>query len=577
MNRARKKRETFYRRRVALYVVLALIVACLLTNATSRYLIGNVVLPVALQIAMIVALQVIQVVFYFGFLTYYLSGTKTEKTMPGDARSVTLDDYRGQPVISERARYLVRVLEGWGRIRDMGGEAPRGVLLIGGPGTGKTYLGRCLAGEVGVPFFMLDASGLVSMWMGMGSIKVRRFFATLKKYAKRYGAAVAFLDELDAIGAARSGVEGQGMAVGPRGFLGGMGGMGVLNTLLSCMDGLEGPSGFRGWITKKLYGWLKQPLPRPDYTILVIASTNRPAVLDTALTRAGRFDMQLRVTPPTKDGLKDVLVYYLAQVRHAPEIDVDRVASALRGAVPADVKTAVKRNAVVFAERAGRDHIIEEDIYEGAWEAVLGLEVPSPEPYQRDQKAIALHEAGHAIAAAALFPELMPLLVTIIPHAGTGRTGPILGVFVPRLRDERQSLPLDFLGRRIMLSMAGRESGVVMGRPEMGFLGDRQNIQNAVAALIAEGAFGYSMAVLSGGTAPADLPQKAHEALNQFLENLKVQTQEILRQNKGALEDLADLLLTEGTLTAARLEQFFANHPIRPPDKLAWIWAQEGI
>jgi len=534
---------------------------------------------------MVLASFALQMAFYMGMyimqmagMMYWLSGTRTEKIMPGDARTVTLDDYKGQPVVLERARYLVRVLEGWGRIREMGGEPPKGVLLVGGPGTGKTYLAQCLAGEAKVPFALLDASGLVSMFFGMGAMKVRRFFSYAKKMARRFGAFVMVLDELDSIGTARGGVEGQaGGGFGGGGFWGGMGGMGVLNTLLTCMDGLEGPSGIEGWFKKKYYGWLGEPLPKPDYTILVMGSTNRGSVLDAALTRAGRFDMQLRVTPPTTAGLKEVIEYYLGQVRHAEEIDTYRVASALRGATPADVKTAIRRNAVVYAERANRDHVIEEDIYQGAWEAVLGIETPPAEPHARDQRSVAMHEAGHAIALAALFPEQRVLLATIIPHAGTGRFSGALGMVIHGLREERQSLPVDYLARGVMVSMAGREAAALLGRPERGFLGDRRNIQGELLTLIAEGYFGYEASLLLDfGTSPlTSMPKEAKEAIAKFLDNAAKMTRQILQRNQEALDAMTELLLREGTVTAETIEKFFREHSVTPPPSLSWLFTQE--
>jgi len=290
--------------------------------------------------------------------------------------------------------------------------------------------------------------------------------------------------------------------------------------------------------------------------------------------------MQLRVTPPTTAGLKEVIEYYLGQVQHAKEIDTHRVASALRGATPADVKTAIRRNAVVYAERANRDHVIEEDIYQGAWEAVLGIETPPPEPHSRDQRLVALHEAGHAIVAAALFPEMRVLLATIVPHAGTGQLGMTLGVVIPRLREERQSLPVDFMARRVIMSMAGREAAMQAGRPETGFLGDRVNIQHAIAGLIAEGAFGYEAAVRLGTGGPmggmlAGLSEGTGKALHEFLERAEKLTRQILSENRESLEALADLLMEEGTVTAERIERFFDEHPVKPPASLSWLFTQE--
>lgn len=629
---AKQKRKRYGRKRNLSWLVIGIGGYLLLSWVVKQTWAGTAG-ATAFQFLFLIVFQIVQFVTYFGGMMYFLSSTRTDKIMPGDARSLTLEDYRGQPVILEKATQLVSVLNGWSKIKEMGGEAPRGLLLIGGPGTGKTYLAQCLAGETEVPYILLDASGLVSMWMGMGSIKVMRFFGMMKKYAKRYGACVAFLDEVDAIGAARGGVEGQGMAVGPRGMLGG-GGMGVLNTILSQMDGLDRPPGIGGWFKRKFYGWLGRPMPKPDYTILVIASTNRPSVLDAALTRSGRFDLQWRITPPTESGLRDVVEYYLDKVTHiatlsvglceycgatvkgtltckgcsaqAPDdvlltisswpcpycsqfnrdskktclncgamrpapIDTRRVAASLRGATPADIRTAVQRNAVLRALAEDRDRITESDILLGAWEAFLGVEMPEPEPYEADQYSTAAHEAGHIVACLALFPEMKPLLATIIPHAGTGRLGPTLGLVLPRLTRERQTLPLDFLHRRLLMSMAGREAGALLSNNRMGlgFLGDRRNMQGALASMIMEGAFGYPAALAFGPgmTGEPDFKsagKETQERIDEMLVRYQRWTCELLEENREVLEKLTGLLLEEGTLDAARLEEFFDEYPVQP-------------
>jgi len=418
------------------------------------------------------------------------------------------------------------------------------------------------------------------MWLGMGGIKVRRLFSTAKNLAMRSAtkACVVFLDELDAIGSGRGNTLGQTTAMpGFRGF----GGMGVINTLLSCLDGLEGPPGVKGWLMRKWCGLINKPLPKPNYIVLVMASTNRPDVLDKALTRAGRFDEWIRINPPSTKNLAEVVEYYLQKVRRERGIDPLTIARGMRGSTPADVKTTILRGATQRACLAEREYITIEDITKAWLETILGLESPEPEPHEGDQRAIAYHEAGHAIAVAALFPELVTVLATIIPHSGSGRIGPTLGVVIPRLVEERQGLPLDFLIRRVLVSMAGREADALMtGRVGMGFGGDRQNIIMALAALITQGAAGYTASVMfqMGQFGPnfSTLPKKVKEGMDGVLEEFARMTREVLVTNRESLDALAELLLEEGTLTSERIEQFFDKHPVMPIKEFEWVWDNIG-
>ena len=247
----------------------------------------------AFSVAALAALMIVQVVFYFGFVMYYLGGVKTIKIMPGQAGEVTFDDYWGQPELLAVARQWVELLSHPERLREMGGQPVTGVLLAGPPGSGKTYLAKALAGEAAVPFLGIDGSRLISMWLGVGSIKVMRLYATARRYAKRYGACIVFIDELDSMGTTRGGVAGGQTQTGMLGSIPWFGaGVGVLNTLLTQLDGINES---RGWFRTRWYKLLGKKLPPPDYWVMTIGATNRPDVLDPALTRAGRLDIKIRV------------------------------------------------------------------------------------------------------------------------------------------------------------------------------------------------------------------------------------------------------------------------------------------
>ena len=289
---------------IALVIVLIVLGASAASALVMRGLVA--LAGFAINLSTMAAFMIVQVVFYFGFIFYYLGGVKMVKVMPGEAGEVTLeDDYWGQPELVKVARQWVSLLEEPAALRQMGGQPVTGALLGGPPGSGKTHLARCMAGSAAVPFLGLDGSRLISMWLGVGSIKIMRLFATARKLAKRYGACIVFIDELDSIGSSRGGVTGGQPQAGMFGGMPMMGaGAGVLNTLLAQLDGI---SEQRGRLKARWYKLRGKKMPLPDHIIFVMGATNRPGVLDPALTRAGRLDVKIRVDPTDKAGRVEII------------------------------------------------------------------------------------------------------------------------------------------------------------------------------------------------------------------------------------------------------------------------------
>ncbi|MFQ5931499.1 MAG: AAA family ATPase, partial [Nitrospiraceae bacterium] len=360
-------------------LILALVVGALLDATIMRLLINA--LSFVLRMAFMIAFAIMQFVAIF----WFLARSRMYTIYPG-SEGVTFKDYRGQPELVEQARQIVTLVKGVKRFEQMGGEPLNGLLLEGPPGTGKTWLAQAISTEAGVPFFFVDASSLQAMFIGVGPMKVMRMYSKARKAANEYGAAIVFIDEIDAIATSRGGVSGgqvQGGMMG--GFFGGMGSMGLLSTMLVEMSGFSLDHGFRAKIARlrhflralpqRLLRMPIPPMPRPHKRVLTIGATNRIAALDPALLRPGRFDKKIRVDPPTMEGRKDILRYYLAKMAHDDTIDVDVLASDTPGFTPADLKYLLNE-ALRRALFDGRERMNYEDFRTAMPEHTLGLRQP---------------------------------------------------------------------------------------------------------------------------------------------------------------------------------------------------------
>ena len=288
----------------------------------------------------------------------------------------------------------------------LGGNPRRGVLFEGPPGTGKTYIAKAMAAEAGVPFLFVSSSAFQSMYYGQTNKKIRSFFKALRKYARAEGGAIGFIEEIDAIGAARG-----GMGAGP----GREGVAGVVNELLVQMQSFDLPSfgtRLRNSFIDQANRFLpasrtikKKPVPLAN--ILVIGATNRAQDLDPALLRPGRFDRTIRVDLPSRMGRREIIDYYLAKKAHLPELDDPSRREALAGSTFGYSPVMLERlfdEALVWALRSGRAAMSWADVEAARMTTELGL--AQPVVYTaKERKAIATHEAGHATVAYFAAPE----------------------------------------------------------------------------------------------------------------------------------------------------------------------------
>src|SRR5947209_10145871 len=359
-----------------------------------------------------IGFAVMFIIIQFGALFWFLGRPRLYWVMPGET-GVSFDDYKGNPEVLEAARRIVLLLRGTAEFKEMGGQAVRGLLLTGDPGTGKSYLAQCMSTEAGVPFAYASAASFQAMFVGMNVLMIKRLYTKARRLAREYGACVVFMDEIDAIGMSRSASAGRGIGMGMGGglFGAGGGGMGGLNELLMQMDP---PNIETGWFRKilrilGLYHSRVQAQP-----VLTVGATNIPESLDPALLRPGRFDRKIHVAPPTDKYRGEVIEYYLDKVKHDPNISIPALIARMVEYTPVAIKHVVNE-AVIIAHFDGRDTVTYRDLVEAQDVHEFGLrQLSALTPIER--RRLAYHEAGHAVACYYLMDRYFPAFVTLHKH-----------------------------------------------------------------------------------------------------------------------------------------------------------------
>ncbi len=326
---------------------------------------------------------------------------------------VTFDDVAGIPEVLEELQEIVNFLKNPDQYNQIGAVSPKGILLQGPPATGKTLLARAIAGEAKVPFYSFSGSDFVEMFVGGGVSRIRDIF----KEAKANSPCILFIDEIDAVGGSRS----AGAAASGQNERGQ-----ILNALLVEMDGFS-----------------------TSDTIVVIAATNRPDILDPALMRPGRFDRQVNVLPPDMKGRKKILELHETKVAFAPNLDMNKIARMVPGFTATELANLVNE-AALMAARDGKSHVDYLDFEHALNRILMKVERKGMIMSEDDRKMLAFHEAGHAIVAKSL-PNPDPIHnITILPR---GRAlGQTQQIFV----NDRSSYSYDYLKNRITILMGGR-------------------------------------------------------------------------------------------------------------------------
>jgi len=463
-------------------------------------------------------------------------GRSKAKMLARDQVKTTLADVAGCDEAKEEVGEVVDFLRDPGKFQRLGGKIPRGVLMVGPPGTGKTLLAKAIAGEAKVPFFTISGSSFVEMFVGVGASRMRDMFTQAKKHAP----CIIFIDEIDAVGRHRNG--------------GGAGGHDereqTLNQLLVEMDGFESNDG-----------------------VIVVAATNRPDVLDSALLRPGRFDRQVTVGLPDIRGREQILNVHIKKVPLAPDVKPDIIARGTPGFSGADLANLVNE-AALFAARLGKK-VVEMNEFELAKDKILmGVERKTMVMNEQEKLNTAYHEAGHAIVGR-LMPEHDPVYkVTIIPR------GRALGVTMFLPEEDRYSMSKRALIGQICSLFGGRIAEEITLGFEGVTTGASNDIQRATQLarnmvtkwglseklgplMYGEDEASHFMASrvnFSGATA-----KLIDEEVRSIVDSCYAKAKQILIDNRSKLDAMAQALMTYETIETEQIDDIMAGLPVRAP------------
>lgn len=494
-----------------------------------------VVLSLAFRVIFILFMAIIQFVAIF----WFMARSRVEVIRPGDPKQVTFDDYKGQPNLIKMVRQWISLLSDRAQFQKMGGQFINGLLLYGEPGTGKTLLAKAMAGEAGIAFISIEGSGFRAMFWGVDVLKMIAFINRARKLAREYGACIAYIDEIDAVGMSRGGVMG-----GQAGMMGGMAGMmsgtGALTRLLYEMDGINELSRWEK-LRARWYQFRKKPMPPRDWHILFMGSTNRPDVLDPALTRPGRFDRTVVVNKPDRGGRREMVKYYLNKIKTDETVDIEAIVSDTAWATPARIMSAITKDSVRLALFDNRDRVAQHDIELAFQEQAMGLENPIEEMEEDQRRQVAYHEAGHAVIQYYLRPDERIVRVSIV------RRSEALGYVLPVSNYDIYALPLRTFLADIMVSMAGHvATKLFLGEYWTGATSDFQQVRGRLWQLAHYGYFGPPLDRDDAGT---KLMDRRNDVIESFWHKLEDRTEQVLLQHAAEVHAVAQALLDRNDLT----------------------------
>jgi cell division protease FtsH len=465
-------------------------------------------------------------------------GKSRARMLDESNNTITFADVAGCEEAKEEVAELVEFLRDPSKFQKLGGRIPRGVLMVGNPGTGKTLLAKAIAGEAKVPFFSISGSDFVEMFVGVGAARVRDMFEQAKKHAP----CIVFIDEIDAVGRQRGAGLGGGNDEREQ----------TLNQLLVEMDGFETNSG-----------------------VIVIAATNRPDVLDPALLRPGRFDRQVVVPLPDIRGREQILQVHMRKVPMAPDVKADIIARGTPGFSGADLANLVNE-AALFAARANKRLVDMDDFERAKDKIVMGAERRSIVMPEHERKNTAYHESGHAVVAK-LMPKTDPVhKVTIIPR------GRALGVTMQLPEQDRYSMDREMILQNIAVLFGGRiAEEVFMGQMTTGASNDFERATDLARSMVTrwgmsdelgpmvygenEGEVFLGRSVTVHKNVSETTMQKVDAEIRRIVDQQYRLARKIIEDHRDKVETMAKALLEWETLDSDQINDIMEGRAPRPP------------
>ncbi len=467
-------------------------------------------------------------------------GKSRARLMTDSQEKVTFEDVAGIEEAKEELQEIVEFLRDPKKFTRLGGRIPKGVLLMGAPGTGKTLLARAIAGEAGVPFFSISGSDFVEMFVGVGASRVRDLFVQGKKHAP----CIIFIDEIDAVGRHRGAGLGGGHDEREQ----------TLNQLLVEMDGFESNEG-----------------------VILISATNRPDVLDPALLRPGRFDRQVVVPVPDLKGREEILKVHLKKKLVADDVDVTVLARGTPGFTGADLENMVNE-AALMAARRGKDRVEMQDFEDAKDKVLMGTERKSMIISEEERRITAYHEAGHTLVAK-LLPGTDPIhKVTIIPR------GRALGVTQQLPMDEKHTYAKEYLLNNITILMGGRVAEeLVLNIQTTGAGNDIEKASELARRMVCDFGMSEVLGPLTFGKREEhiflgreiaqhrDYSEKTAQLIDEEVRNIVSgayeRAKQLIQEHMEILHKMANALLEKETLDSKAIDEIMAEVGGSSPEK----------
>ena len=452
-------------------------------------------------------------------------GRSNAKVYVKSSEGIRFSDVAGEDEAKENLSEIVEYLHNPSKYREIGASMPKGILLVGPPGTGKTMLAKAVAGESNVPFFSMSGSEFVEMFVGMGASKVRDLF----RQAKEKAPCIVFIDEIDAIGQKRDGRVGGNDEREQ-----------TLNQLLTEMDGFETNNG-----------------------VIILAATNRPESLDPALTRPGRFDRRVPVELPDLAGREAILQVHARKIKTAPDVDFHTIARMAAGTSGAELANIINE-AALRAVRAGRSVVTEADLEESIEVVLAGYQKKNAILSDQEKRVVACHEIGHALVAALQTDSAPVQKITIIP-----RTSGALGYTMQVDTADKNLLTRQELENKIATLTGGRAAEeVVFGQITTGAANDIEQATKLARAIIARYGMSDDFDMVAfetvtnqylGGDASlacsAETQQRIDREVVELVRAQHAKARRLLEENRATLDKLSDYLYEKETITGEEFMQ----------------------